>query len=140
DMGLNLEIKLCRGRDAQTLVDVAIPKALAALPSERLIVSSFSLAALNAMRRLESDPQRLRLGMLYEKAPRRWIDEAKRLDAYSLHVDWRRLTFNMARAIASSSCKLLCYTVNDPAAYARLREWGMDSAISDDPARLIGTS
>lgn len=138
-MGLNLEIKLCRGRDVQALVKAAIPRAIAALPSERLIVSSFSLSALNTMRRLESDPQRLRLGILYDKAPRRWLDEARRLDAYSLHVDWRRLTLNVARAIVASPCKLLCYTVNDPAAYARLREWGMDSAISDDPARLLGT-
>ncbi|SDL72754.1 glycerophosphoryl diester phosphodiesterase [Modicisalibacter muralis] len=137
-MGLNLEIKLCRGRDAKALVDAAVPRAMAALPGERLIVSSFSLAALDAMRRLESDPKRLRLGMLYDKAPRRWLDEAQRLDAYSLHVDWRRLTLNVACAIAASPCKLLCYTVNDPAAFARLREWGMDSAISDDPANLIG--
>nr|WP_297460249.1 glycerophosphodiester phosphodiesterase family protein [uncultured Halomonas sp.] len=140
DMGLNLEIKVCRGRDVQALVNAALPKAMAAIPSERLIVSSFSLTALNAMRRLESDPQRLRLGILYDKAPRRWLEEAQRLDAYSLHLDWRRLTLNVARAIATSPHKLLCYTVNDPTTFARLREWGMDSAISDDPARLTDAS
>lgn len=136
DMGLNLEIKLCRGRDIQALVDAAVPRAMSALPSERLIVSSFSLPALDAMRRLERDPQRLRLGILYDRTPRHWLDEARRLDAYSLHVDWRRLRRDMAQAIAAGPCKLLCYTVNDPTVYARLREWGMHSAISDDPAAL----
>lgn len=140
DMGLNLEIKLCRGRDVQALVDAVLPRALEALPAEQLIVSSFSMAALEAMRRIERDARRLRLGVLYEKTPRRWADDVTRLAAFSVHVDWRRLTRGTAQAIAASPARLLCYTVNDPAAYTRLRDWGMHSAISDDPPRLLATS
>lgn len=137
DMGLNLELKVCRGRDAEALAEAATPPALAALGADRLIVSSFSTPALDALRRIQPDPERLRLGILYEKPPRQWPDEATRLSAYSLHVDWRRLKPATARTIAASPYRLLCYTVNDPLVFARLREWGIASAISDDPPRLL---
>lgn len=136
-MGLNLEIKVCRGRDAEALVNTAVPLAMSALPAERLIVSSFSTPALNAMRRLEPDPERLRLGILYEKPPTGWYEQATQLDAYSLHVDWRRLKAGTARQIVDSPFKLFCYTVNDTRAFSRLRAWGVDGVISDDPIALL---
>lgn len=137
NMGLNLEIKVNRGRDGEALVAAAVPPTLAALPAERLIVSSFNFAVLEALRRQQPDPERLPLGLLYERVPRRWRDDAERIAAYSLHVDWRRLKPAVAQAIAESPYKLLCYTINDPAVFRRLRQWGMDSAISDDPAYLL---
>lgn len=140
DMGLNLEIKVNRGRDAEALVAATVPRAMAALQPQRLLFSSFSGVALDALRRQQPDPERLRLGILYDKLPRNWREEATRLGAFSLHADWRRLKQADARAIAASPCKLLCYTINDPAVFKRLREWGMDSAISDDPMRLLGSS
>ncbi|GGX82455.1 glycerophosphoryl diester phosphodiesterase [Litchfieldella qijiaojingensis] len=134
DMGLNLELKVNRGRDAQALVDAALPMTLGALPAERLIVSSFNSQALKAARGLEPDAQRLRLGILYEKPTRQWHEEAERLEAYSLHVDWRRLKEKRAREIKDAGYRLLCYTANDPVAFARLWPWGVDSVISDDPS------
>lgn len=136
-MGLNLEIKVNRGRDAEALVAAVLPRAMAALPPQRLLFSSFSLAALEALRHQQPDPERLRLGILYAKLSRDWRDEAARLAAWSLHVDWRRLPYTAAQAIAASPYKLLCYTVDDPGVFRRLRHWGMDSAISNDPAQLL---
>lgn len=133
-MGLNLELKVNRGRNAHALVDTALPMALAALPAERLVVSSFNRQALDAARALEPDGERLRLGLLYEKTPREWRREAERLGAYSLHVDWRKLKEKRAREIKESGIKLFCYTSNDPIAFSRLWPWGVDGVISDDPA------
>lgn len=133
-LGLNLELKVNRGRDALALVDTALPMALHALPADRLIVSSFNQEALEAARRLESDAQRLRLGVLYEKPTRQWYQEAERFDAYSLHVDWRRLKEKRAREIKEAGYQLFCYTANDPVAFARLWPWGVDAVISDDPS------
>ena len=137
EMGLNLEIKVCRGRDAEALVNAAVPLAMSALPVERLIVSSFSTPALKAMRRLEPNPEYLRLGILYEKPPADWHDAASILGAYSLHIDWRRLKENTARQIVASPFRLFCYTVNDSRVFSRLCKWQVDGVISDDPIALL---
>lgn len=133
DMGLNLELKVHRGRDARELVAATLPKTLAALPTERLIVSSFNQAALEAARTLEPDASRLRLGVLCEKASKEWRRNAEALEAFSLHVDWRRLKEKRAREIKAAGFALLCYTPNDPVAFSRQWDWGVDCAISDDP-------
>ncbi|GHB26990.1 glycerophosphoryl diester phosphodiesterase [Salinicola rhizosphaerae] len=136
-MGLNLELKVSRGRNAIELVKAALPPTLEALPPERLIVSSFDRHALTAARALESDPERLRLGVLDDKAPKRWWQETERLSAYSLHLDWRKLKIKRAREIADESIKLFCYTANDPVTFEKLWDWGVDGVISDDPTRFV---
>ncbi|QJQ94894.1 MULTISPECIES: glycerophosphoryl diester phosphodiesterase [Halomonadaceae] len=133
EMGLNLELKVNRGRDPRLLVESAMPMALAALPPERLVVSSFNPVALEAARDLQADPDRLRLGLLFEKAPRDWLRQVERFKAYSLHVDWRKLKETRAREIKEAGVQLLCYTPNDPIAFSKLWSWGVDCAISDDP-------
>ncbi|WP_136066771.1 glycerophosphodiester phosphodiesterase family protein [Modicisalibacter radicis] len=135
-LGLNLELKVGHGRDAEALVAAALPPTLARLPAERLIVSSFDSRALRAARHVQPDARCLRLGLLYDRVPRNWARQAQALDAYSLHVDWRRLKPTVARAIAASPYWLLCYTINDREVYRRLRDWGVHGAISDDPLQL----
>lgn len=134
DMGLNLELKVYRGRDARALVAAALPRTLAALPPERLIVSTFNREALEAARTQEPDGERLRLGLLFEKLPRDWRRTAEAFDAFAFHVDWRKLKEKQAREVKEAGYALLCYTPNDPVAFSRQWEWGVDAAISDDPA------
>jgi glycerophosphoryl diester phosphodiesterase len=136
-MGLNLELKVCRGRNAIELVQAALPPTLEALPADKLIVSSFDRHALTAARALESDPNRLRLGVLDDKAPKRWWLETERLSAYSLHLDWRKLKIKRAQEIADEEIKLFCYTANDPVTFEKLWDWGVDGVISDDPTRFV---
>lgn len=132
-MGLNLELKLNWGRDPYALAEAVVPRTLAALPSERLIVSSFAWDALQAARDMESDPQRLRLGLLYKGIPRGWQKAAKRFQAYSVHGKWQRLTRRRAEEVKGAGLKLFCYTANDPRTFAPRWEWGVDGVISDDP-------
>ncbi|WP_110667471.1 glycerophosphodiester phosphodiesterase family protein [Salinicola halophilus] len=136
-MGLNLELKVCRGRNAIELARTALPPVLEVLPAERLIVSSFDRHALTAARALEPDAERLRLGVLDDKAPKQWWRETERLAAYSLHLDWRKLKIKRAHEIADEAVKLFCYTANDPVAFDKLWGWGVDGVISDDPARFV---
>lgn len=136
-LGLNLELKVCRGRNAIELVQAALPPTLEALPADKLIVSSFDRHALTAARALESDPDRLRLGVLDDKAPKQWWRETERIEAYSLHLDWRKLKVKRAREIADEEIKLFCYTANDPVTFEKLWDWGVDGVISDDPTRFV---
>ncbi|WP_148254281.1 glycerophosphoryl diester phosphodiesterase [Aidingimonas lacisalsi] len=132
-MSVNLELKVNRGRDPKILTDTALPMALEALPASRLIVSSFNRQALESARRLESDGRRLRLGLLYDQPPKEWRAIAERLNAYSLHLDWRRLKEKRVQEIKQAGYRLLCYTANDPIAFTPCWQWGADAVISDDP-------
>lgn len=137
DMGLNLELKVNRGRSAPALVDGALPTLLDALPPERLILSSFNDAALDHARRF-AGPERLALGVLFEGLPRHWQARCEAVDAFSVHTDWKRLSQRGARAVREAGYRLLAYTINDPAAFAPQWSWGVQSAITDDPALFDG--
>ncbi|ERS91694.1 glycerophosphodiester phosphodiesterase family protein [Halomonas sp. PBN3] len=136
-MGLNLELKVNRGRSAAALVESALPEALDALPPERLIVSSFDDDALACAREI-APPSRLALGVLFEGMTRDWRARCEAVDAYGVHADWRRLSRRGAAAVKAEGYALLCYTPNDPAAFAHRWGWGVDAAISDDPTRYTG--
>ncbi|MDY7116959.1 glycerophosphodiester phosphodiesterase family protein [Halomonas sp. SSL-5] len=136
-MGLNLELKVNRGRSAAALVEEAVPAALDALPPERLIVSSFDDDALAWAREL-APASRLALGVLFEGVGRGWRERCAALEAFSVHADWRRLGRRSATAVKDDGYALLSYTPNDPAAFAHLWAWGVDAAISDDPSRFAG--
>lgn len=136
-LGLNLELKVNRGRSPAALVEAALPAALDALPPERLIVSSFNAEALACTRDM-SPAARLALGVLFEGIPDDWRQSCETLEAFSVHVDWKRLSRRAARAVHEAGYPLLCYTANDPAAFAHQWDWGVTSAISDDPTRFVG--
>ncbi|CAM3499375.1 glycerophosphoryl diester phosphodiesterase [Halomonas lysinitropha] len=134
DMGLNLELKVNQGRSGQALVEAALPMALQALPADQLIVSCFDAQTLGAARALQRDAELLRIGLLYDKLPADWQRQAERLDAFSLHLNWRKLKKNNARTIKDAGYALFCYTPNDPVAFHPTWEWGVDGVISDDPS------
>ncbi|MFP4137162.1 MAG: glycerophosphodiester phosphodiesterase family protein [Halomonas sp.] len=137
DMGLNLELKVNRGRSATALVKAALPEALDALPPERLVVSSFDDDALACAREV-APPSRLALGVLFEGMTRGWHARCEAVAAYGVHADWRRLSRRGAAAVKADGYALLCYTPNDPSAFAHQWAWGVDAAISDDPTLYLG--
>ncbi|WP_311944095.1 glycerophosphodiester phosphodiesterase family protein [Halomonas piscis] len=132
-MGLNLELKVNRGRDPLALARQAVPKALAALPPERLLVSSFSQPALAVARDI-APPEALALGRLYKRLPAAWASHCAAVEAFSVHLDWRYATRSQLGAIRRAGYAVLCYTANDPAAFAPFWQWGVRSVISDEPA------
>lgn len=136
-MGLNLELKVTRSRNAAALVDSVLPPLLDALPPERLILSSFHDGALAHAREV-APPSRLALGVLFEGISRDWRSRCEVVDAYSVHADWKRLSQRGARAVCEAGYHLLCYTANDPTAFAHQWAWGVESVISDDPACFAG--
>ncbi|GED22087.1 glycerophosphoryl diester phosphodiesterase [Halomonas halmophila] len=135
DMGLNLELKVNRGRDPKALVEGVLPVLLEAQPVARLIVSSFDARALDHARR-HARPDCLPLGLLLERVPRDWASRCEAIDAYTVHTDWRRLRAARAGEITRAGYPLLCYTANDPLAFASRWQWGVSGVISDDPTRF----
>ncbi|WP_404470697.1 glycerophosphoryl diester phosphodiesterase [Vreelandella venusta] len=132
-MGVNLEIKVNKGRDPIALVDTVMPIVLAALPAERLIVSSFDAAALAHCRRF-APKEALALGVLFGSPPKEWRAACDAVEAFSIHPHWPRLKRSQAVAMRDAGFQILCYTPNDPSAFESRWEWGIASAITDEPA------
>jgi len=133
EMGVNMELKVNKGRDPHRLVDVCLPLMRAALPPERMIISSFNQQALQACRE-QAGTDELALGILCEAIPTDWLAQCESLEAFSLHPSWMRLKRAQVTAVKQAGYPLLCYTVNDPSAFAPFWGWGVDCAITDQPS------
>ncbi|MCP1315029.1 MULTISPECIES: glycerophosphodiester phosphodiesterase family protein [unclassified Halomonas] len=131
-MGVNLEIKVNKGRDAIALVDTVLPMLVEKIPANRLIVSSFDLEALRRCREFASS-KTLALGVLFGAVPEQWQAMCEDVDAYSVHPDWARLKRPQTEAMAAAGYQVLCYTPNDPAAFEPRWRWGVTCAITDEP-------
>ncbi|UYV17715.1 glycerophosphoryl diester phosphodiesterase [Halomonas qaidamensis] len=132
NMGVNLEIKVNKGRDPIALVETILPVVLAALPAERLIVSSFDAQAL-ARCRLIAPKEALALGVLFGSIPPTWRSQCEAVEAFSIHPHWPRLKHTQAAAMRRDGYEILCYTANDPGAFESRWNWGIASAITDEP-------
>lgn len=89
-MGVNMEIKVNKGRDPIALVERTLPVMLDTLPSERLIISSFDSRALVHCRQF-ANSDRLALGVLFGSVPKTWRAQCEAIEAFSVHPDWPRL-------------------------------------------------
>lgn len=135
---LNIEIKPSPGREARTGTVVAqtvqaffeVRRSIDPARAGRLapLLSSFAPEALEAARAAAPG---LRRGLLVGAVPSDWQAALRRLDAFSLHCDHRRLARPQAHAIRAAGAGLMCYTVNDPGRMRELFEWGVDAACTD---------
>jgi glycerophosphoryl diester phosphodiesterase len=134
DLKANIEIKPCLGREVETAK--AIVETIGThWPKDRggLLVSSFAREGLAAAR--DSAPE-LSRGMLIWEKPADWSTAAAALACRSVHCAHQHLTPEWAAEIKRLGYDLAVYTVNDPALAWRLRAWGVDSIITDNPGAL----
>ncbi len=132
-LGANVEIKAVRARRA---VASAVVETLDAARRNRpvpVLVSSFSTAILDNMRRLGDHWPR---GLLLSRGAGDVIGLARRQGCVSIHEDHRRLTARQVADWKTAGFVVVCYTVNDAARARMLFDWGVDSVISDAPGAL----
>lgn len=129
DLGCNVEIKPCPGREMETAGAVA-DTLLNHWPASygRLVVSSFARAAMARFRDLAPDLPR---GHLVWDRTATMIADAAELGCGSIHCAHQHLGESAARAVKKAGFRLVVYTVNDPGEARRLIEWGVDTIISD---------
>jgi len=123
---MNAEIKPLPGCEEITGSEVA--KACAGLPADAVLVSSFSVEALQAARAVAPEIAR---GLLVERVPPDWYQLLDQLGAVSLHAQADTLTAAQAGEIKRAGFGLMCYTVNDPAQARMLFDWGVDAICTD---------
>jgi len=129
DMGCNVEIKPCPGREMETAGAVA-DTLLKHWPTThgRLVVSSFQQAAMARFRDLA--PLVPRGHLVWDRTATMLADAAS-LGCGSIHCAHRHLEEAAARAVKRAGYRLVVYTVNDPGEARRLIDWGVDTIISD---------
>ncbi len=99
---------------------------------DRVIVSSFRWRELAALDR------RIRFALTTGLPAHRALHCAIEMGACAIHPDHRRTTRLLVRAAHAAGLRVHAWTVNTPAAYARLRELGVDAVFSDNPRLIAG--
>lgn len=131
DLGVNLEIKPCAGREvdtAEAMLDV-----LSQIWDDRdlLLISSFSHVSLETSMEMAGDWYR---GLLLETEPApNWAELADYLDVATINIDGRTASREFIEEIMEAQKPILAYTINDPQLARRLRQWGVDTMFTDAP-------
>lgn len=135
---INVELKSMPGNDYPGL-----EAAVAALIrrhglTDRVLVSSFNPFALRRFRRVMPE---VPLGFLYEmvilsRLARRAVAWMPHLQFQAIHPWWEMITPETVRRAHAQGRRVVAWTVDDPAAMARLVEWGVDAIITNYPDRM----
>jgi glycerophosphoryl diester phosphodiesterase len=132
ELGLfaNLEIKPHanpRGTTAAAVVEALRRRPWA---PERIVISSFDLAELAALRgALPEAP----VAVLYTRPPRDWRARLTALRAEALHVQFDKLTPKVLAEARDAGLRVRVYTINQPELMVPFRELGLSGVITDHP-------
>lgn len=131
NMGANIEIKPCPGREEQTAIAVAnaiMKKWPKELPPP--LVSSFSMDSLIAAK---NTCPNLIIGALFETLPRDWKKVILKVQAVTIHIDHEIVHENMIKQLNQEGYPVLTYTVNDQKRAHDLFNMGVSSIFTDYP-------
>jgi glycerophosphoryl diester phosphodiesterase len=129
-MSLNLELKPTLGQDKATAIGAVKVLRESAFPKDRLIISSFSLLALEEAYKiapeyaygwLADEPRDLLVGL---KSPIPWN---------SIHINNDWATPENVQDLRNGDFQVLVFTVNDPKRAKFLFDNGVAGVFSDDP-------
>ncbi|HPD83229.1 MAG: glycerophosphoryl diester phosphodiesterase [Alphaproteobacteria bacterium] len=136
DLGLNLEIKPCPGREKET-AEIALDILSQCWDDHnRLLISSFQHVSMEVARDMATDWSR---GLLIggDDMPENWQDLAKYLDVQTINLGSRIATHDIVDIIHDMGLKTLIYTVNDPNEARQYQSWGVDAMFSDEPDVIL---
>jgi glycerophosphoryl diester phosphodiesterase len=136
NLGLNLEIKPCVGRGAETAAVAVDILAAHQFPPERLLLTSFDWRAISWC---ADHAPTWSCGLLCDDLNCDWQRTATALGCVSIHVDQQALTAAHIAEIHRAGFLAAAYTVNDSARAATLRAAGLDAIITDDPSGLLAS-
>jgi glycerophosphoryl diester phosphodiesterase len=136
NLGLNLEIKPCPGREKET-AEVALDYLSQYWDeTDKLLISSFQHVSLQAAMDLAPDYARsLLLGG--EEMPENWKEMADYLDVKTINLGSRLVTRAVVDDVMDLELPLLVYTVNDPMQARQLQKLGVDTFFSDNPDIIL---
>lgn len=133
DLGLNLEIKPCPGREVET-AQIALD-ILSRIwdDHDKIMISSFSDISLETVAEMTGGDWAI--GYLIDEMPENWRDMAKHLNAATVNINGNRedLKREFIEDIIDEGYGILAYTINDPFRAQELLNWGIDGVFTDEP-------
>ncbi|MGH1376616.1 MAG: glycerophosphodiester phosphodiesterase family protein [Alphaproteobacteria bacterium] len=131
ELGLNLEIKPCPGRERDT-AEVALDLLSTIWDDhDRLLISSFQHVSLESAMEIAEDWHR---GLLLpEEWPENWAEMAEYLQVSTIHVNAASIKRDQIETAMDMEKQILAYTVNEPEQARVLQSWGVDGFFSDTP-------
>lgn len=129
-MGINVELKPCRGRGEETAKIVMTM--LEEIWPDNLpqpLISSFDRPSLLAVKAIKPDAI---CGFLCTRVPRNWRDVMARFGCSTLNVSNRWIRQKHLAAANAEDVPVLVHTVNDPARAKRLLDAGVASVFTDN--------
>lgn len=133
-MRANVEIKPCPGRDIETGHLVGnLCRDLWLGHKVQPLVSSFSVAALTAARRVAPD---LSLGLLVKDFEPEHVSVLESLGCASLNCHHAQLKPAMVDALHDRGYRVMVYTVNCVDRASELAVWGVDSLFTDSLSEM----
>lgn len=131
DLGLNLEIKPCPGRDKETTEAALDVLSTVWDDHDNLLISSFSHMALSTALDMAEDWHR---GLLLESEwPDNWAELADYLKVSTVNINGNTCEEAHVNSILSTGLPVLAYTINDPTRARILQSWGVSGFFSDLP-------
>jgi glycerophosphoryl diester phosphodiesterase len=131
NLGLNLEIKPCPGREKET-AEVALD-VLSQIwdDHDKLLISSFQHVSLETALEVAGDWHRALL--LPEEWPENWQELAEYLKVSCVNINGNKCYREQVEEIIDAGYPILAYTINDPDRARILQGWGVDGFFTDAP-------
>ncbi len=136
NLGFNLEIKPCPGREKET-AEIALDHLSQIWDDmDKLLISSFQHVSLESALDLAPDYAR---GLLIggEEMPENWKQLAEYLDVTTINLGSKLVTRAVADEVMDMEKPLLVYTINDPMQARTLQKLGVDAFFSDCPDVIL---
>jgi glycerophosphoryl diester phosphodiesterase len=146
DLWVDIEIKNLPSDpdyDAEHGISVAVAAMVAAYgANERVVVSSFEMAALDRLRAV--DPT-IPTGWLVFNgpSPAQCVERAAAHGMAAIHPHDLLVDASLVRQAGAAGVAVYVWTVDDPARIRQLAGWGVDGVITNDPAaarRAVGST
>jgi glycerophosphoryl diester phosphodiesterase len=136
DLGVNLEIKLDKTQQSPDTIHSVVDSLLSTLehfefPTQKVVVSSFSEAAIREVRQ---QSRSIRIGVLGDRLTNSHLELIEELGAYSCHLDHFWVTATQISKLKKLGVKVWCYTVNKPHKFKHLDQ--VDGVFTDFPERF----
>ena len=134
EMQANIEIKPYPGQTEQTTIAV-LTQINRCWPQDKKLplISSFDHEALKICRSFAPE---IPIGLLLDKWQDNWLQLAKELDCFSVHLSKRAATAARVSTIKQHGYVVIVYTINRKRKAEKLFEWGVDAVFSDYPDLL----
>lgn len=131
DLGLNLEIKPCPGREKETAEAALDILSKFWDDADRLLISSFQHVSLETA--FDMAPDWHRGFLMHAEYPENWLEIAQHLKSSTLNIDGRKTTRADIAEFKKAKLPILAYTINDAHRANQLLSWGVDGFFSDAP-------